>query len=732
MDAKRAILAGPAGQRLYGGTNAPGSGGTLTGLFLAAAEAVAGGAMSTPGVAQAITLNQRTLNMGKILQFYDWAAAGRYERFIRNTFLSNTTPSQNDIQIVANDHDDSDQVLTGTYEILCYLDGDMDSTPVVVASVAGTGANRVTANNVNLNAIPNGWHVFDLRRTVADGSIAVPYWMYVGAYVTPVFAPTQTGSFGITHEDYGVAKWGKVPIALDPPALPPLTYREATPFATAVNARELYRRNLSPTSNGDLPYLRTVAHPTTGEAIPTCLNVHGYNFNVFAAELPQVVLRDGPRGVGLLSGPTHLDFGRTDPIDPTRLGHVYFADPWSLGKIYNDGRIERQVGYRQTANGGLELLGDWSAIPEARRGFHLIWGAAWWLRTISADHLDTSRTVDRGDGFFENPHLPSPELNFTGPVQFVTDSLSLNVNGRPGRVCKVQYSADDHDAVPVVTEFVADSHNAWDVVCDPVEDIIYVSERRDHRIVAYSAVTGAYIRTILETADGDSYAYVSDDDRPTALQPLANIRAQDCVLPEGLFLQDGWLYFGSIVMRQVKRIDMATLDNPGGPTVEVVADLSGMDSKTEYCKIALGDGTFGPRNTVAVAAWEKEKNSVPWFFLPGGTPWNVHVPGSNANEFGRADDGHASEGYTTAVAIRNGRMVFGTADYGLIEMTLAVEGDELLNESTYAAGKSQYELAGYRLTHGIAGMRQWQSVELPWGMSAAVDYYLTQNGHTPP
>ncbi|MDO9094452.1 MAG: hypothetical protein Q8R98_03625 [Rubrivivax sp.] len=47
MDAKRAILSGPVGVRLYGGTNAPGSGGTLTGLFLAAAEAVASGAMGS-------------------------------------------------------------------------------------------------------------------------------------------------------------------------------------------------------------------------------------------------------------------------------------------------------------------------------------------------------------------------------------------------------------------------------------------------------------------------------------------------------------------------------------------------------------------------------------------------------------------------------------------------------------------------------------------------------------
>ncbi len=665
----------------------------------------------------AITLESRPVNIGNLVQFYQWSSATRYERFVRNIFLSNTNPAlNNDIQITANCHiPNVDTFLLGTYELLVKIDG--EGAPIVVSSMTITTlTERQKFPPVNLNAIPNGWHLFDIRRTDAqdDGSTFVPYWMYVGASTAQTWAPTQGGSWGIIHEEGPTIRWGKMPVVLDPPTFT-LPSRTATPFATAADRGDLFRRNLSPTINGDPPYLRAIAHPDGGKVM-TCLNHHGYNFNVFTAEQPKTILRDGPFGVGLISGATHLHVGRR--------GGVYFTDSWSVGHLYADGHIERLVGYRHTLDGQV-LVGDWSAIPEARRGFNLLWGMAWRPSTISQANLDTSRTVDRGDGTLENPH------NAPGPQLFVTDSLRLNVNGRPGRVCRIQFSKDNHAAVPVVTEFILDAHNAWDVVCTD-DDKLLVSERRAHRIAMYSAVTGAYIRTIIETANGDNYAIVSEDDTPVRLTSVATIRTQACVLPEGLFLQDGWLYFGSIAMGQIKKIDLSTLDAPGGPTVVVVVE-STFDRDSEYIKIALSDGTFGPRGTIFAVSWDKVKNSLPWAWLPNGTPWALNVPGSTSNNQGLAgSNGFTAEGYNTAVAAANGRLIVATADYGLVELTLGQDGDQTLDEDIYSAGKSEYERTlGKRMTHGVAGFRQWQSAQLPSrGVSAALDYYLDQNGHT--
>jgi len=393
-----------------------------------------------------------------------------------------------------------------------------------------------------------------------------------------------------------------------------------------------------------------------------------------------------------------------------------------MGHLHPDGRVERLVGYRHTDAGRI-LVGDWSAIPEARHGFNLLWGFAWRPITVSGATLDTNRLVDRGDGVLEHPHILGPEL-------FVSDSLRQNVNGRPGRVCRIRFSADQHNAVPVVTEFIPDAHNAWDVVCS-TDDVLYVSERRAHRIAAYDAYTGAYIRTVIETPEGNAYAYVNESDRPTGLQSITAIRAQACILPEGLFLQDGWLYFGSIVMGQVKRINLSTLDNPGGPTVEVAAEWTPV-AKSEYCKIALSDGTFGPRGTIFISTWETDRLGAPWAFLPGGAQWNIVQVASTPVDRGKNTESTESIGYGTSCCVGAGRLVYAGADYGVVEFTQTQSGDQLIDEATYGEGKRQYELAGRRLTHGVAGYRQWQELDLPWGESAEIDYYLSKNGHTAP
>jgi hypothetical protein len=150
-------------------------------------------------------------------------------------------------------------------------------------------------------------------------------------------------------------------------------------------------------------------------------------------------------------------------------------------------------------------------------------------------------------------------------------------------------------------------------------------------------------------------------------------------------------------------------------------------SKSEYCKIALSDGTFGPRGTIFISTWEVQRMGLPWAFKPDGTAWGIVTVGSyNANSGKGGKWGGI--GYSTACAVGGGRLIAGGADYGLVELTLAVAGDVQLNEDVYETGLGEYERAGYRLTHGIDGFGQF-GYALPWGQSAALDYYLTSQGH---
>jgi hypothetical protein len=206
---------------------------------------------------------------------------------------------------------------------------------------------------------------------------------------------------------------------------------------------------------------------------------------------------------------------------------------------------------------------------------------------------------------------------------------------------------------------------------------------------------------------------------------LASIRSQPCVAPEGLYVQNDWLYFGSIAMQQVKRVHLRN------GTAELVAQLDGLPPKTNYFKIAVSDGSFGPRGSVFVSTWDVERGGGPYCFLPDGTPWSIWEPGSHPFSEGRGGSWRGL-GYSTCVGSRFGRLLCGSADYGLVEITLAMPSDPpAIDKKLYAAGKTDYESAGFRLTHGVDGYGQF-GYPLPWGRSRAIDYYLSAHGHALP
>ncbi len=111
--------------------------------------------------------------------------------------------------------------------------------------------------------------------------------------------------------------------------------------------------------------------------------------------------------------------------------------------------------------------------------------------------------------------------------------------------------------------------------------------------MAFDAPTGALRWVVIS---GPDMASLNRSRQPLLRQPLSVVKEQTCVAPEGLYLQDGWLCFGSRAMEQVKRV------NPASGAIEVVASVL-CDLSSLYMKIAVIDGTFGPRSSVAVATW---------------------------------------------------------------------------------------------------------------------------------
>ena len=449
-----------------------------------------------------------------------------------------------------------------------------------------------------------------------------------------------------------------------------------------------------------------------------------YTWSALHAKMPTIGLLDGPRGVGCIAYGTHFQVS-TAVVDGVPRNNTYFCDPWRVGKISEDGTITTLVGYRhkgiaghwedvdnrfgpgtpsaysQLDRAGIELVGDWSAIPEDRRGFWELWGMAWDERTLV---LDTSTRIPTEGN--ENPHLGA------GPVMFAADS-------QHNRVCKIQFSATAHGVPPVVTEFIP-AQDPWDCVC--ADGVLYVSERKAHRICAYDATTGKLLRVVVQ---GQALATVNDQIRRVTLTTtLDAARAAPCVAPEGLFLQDGWLYFGSKAQAQVRRV---RLDGSG---LEVVRPVAVVDGLSEFVKLAVSDGTFGPRGTTFTWTWSNAQFGGPEVYFPDGSQmllwWNLQNGGTGWWK--------TTAGYGAAGAVAQGRLICANMSEGVYRITRSQAGDIPYTEAAtdpVVRGLAEWHRDGHHLLHGHHGMG-FYGAPLPWGKSADIDAYLANRGHVRP
>jgi hypothetical protein len=608
---------------------------------------------------------------------------GRYERYQRITVLSGTTASIRFFAYNIGGGGATRIFNASSYKLL--VDG------VERARISVAGGSREATFQLNLSSLTEGWHILDvvaINGGVAESCPTWPVWVSKGGRPAQATMPVTTGTYGLLHgPDEGLYTHitATVPAVFNP-VVRPLAVRETPAFNTALPRWQLVQSQWAVARRDDV-------HRTnvTAAGLMTTSNRQPYFWSDFTAKLPSLPLLDGPRGKASIVMPTHLQVGRR--------GGVYFVDPWRLGKIEPDGTVTTLAGWRHRTPPSfwgspqqLELVGDWSSIPAERRGFHEAWGLAWDPVSLATD---PSAGLIEG----EHPHL-------TGPRAFISDTQN-------NRVCVIEFSRNSRTAVPVVKEFITGLGDPWDVACDG--NLLYVSERSRHRIAAYNTQTGVLDHVLVS---GAGLATVSNVNRfVTRLGTLAQLRSQPCVAPEGLFKQDDWLYFGSYAMAQVKRVHLRT------GQVEVVAEPT-IDGNSTFMKIAVSDGTFGPRGTVFVAHWSNNYFGYPAAYLPGGKAWD-YLTGATG-----PGTPWAGAGYPTAVGVGQGKMVCGSSAEGLLVHSKALPTDRPI-PGQYANGEKEWLRRGFHLTHGPAGYGYY-GLPLPWGISSDIDVYLTTHGHVKP
>lgn len=409
-------------------------------------------------------------------------------------------------------------------------------------------------------------------------------------------------------------------------------------------------------------------------------------------QVPRVHLKDGPRGTGTVCFATHIEIGKgtqtADPASASRRNH-YVCQPWRVVRVSNTGHVTTLVGLRHATGAGdvpAELVGDWSSIPEERRGLWLPWGMCWDSRT-TLHNIDTSAAPIPAE---ENrqPHK-------TGPRGYIADS-------RWDRIVRAEFDGRSH-ATPAKVSEVFTGGGVWDCVEDESTNTMIVSQRDLHRVVRMT-FDGEVLETLI-ARDPSLPGDAATDARHIARVKsgtLPELQAQPIVSPEGLYLLDGLLYVGSLAQRQITVIDLET----GGIVRRVPVVVTG---NSMFVKLAVSDGSYAPRGTIFYCTFDVS-NGARWFGIkPDGSRWNS----GSGSVYGLED-------YQMAVGIGGGRMVVGGSDYGLYRHFNGPRIDATL----YKAGEREFYAKHLRVGYGPHGVGPYA---LPDAAGEALRYFVACN-----
>jgi len=422
--------------------------------------------------------------------------------------------------------------------------------------------------------------------------------------------------------------------------------------------------------SGDQLYLTNVApmrvvninRPNKhSSGVMSTANFQAYHYFYLQGKTPHLSFIDGPRGVASTAMLTHIQVDRH--------GGAYACSPWAVERIDQTGARRTRAGFRHKmppsyyGTPDLELIGDWSQVPVNLRQFWELWGLAFWKKTLALD----PNAPPQGGG---QPHLNGPQL-------FAASSGNHTI-------FRLTFPKDDFEADPVVTVFATGLARPFDVV--EHNDIVYVSEENANKISKWDAATGASLGTLLFTNK-----------------------------PQGMYLYKDWLYWGShIAPCKIERQNLVT-------GVREVVGTARIDDNSQFFKMAVSDGTFGPEFTVFYVTWSNARFGMPETILPTGGSWNYYNYDSPIG--GKGPYWNASS-YGCAVGVGNGRMYFSSAAEGLKMFSKALPGEVAVDIAKYQRGGIKYRDKGYRFIHGDFTFGYY-GFPLPFGEDPDMDYYMT-------
>ncbi len=604
---------------------------------------------------------------------------GRYERDQKVVIITPANPN-----VVAFTNDFIAGGIAVPFGVAATLTLTFDGQSVATKGVvpANTGVTFMP----DLTNVSEGWYFANVTG-LDDSWTVINYPVYVlkGAIAqSPTKIPVTTGSHTLAFTDPPVYQYGYVAARHDPTKVQ-YPAREYPAFSTIPVRHNLIFTSLVPARPGDgtRPLI-------TKEGVWTAANRQNYFYYDFEQGTPMLPMLDGPRGVGSCISPAFMGIGKAAPASTGPIGNVYFIESWRFGKVSKDGAVVTLAGWRhknmasyRSDPNTLELVGDWSAIPQSRFGFAQPWGMAWDERSL---------IVDENAEPIPDEHNLKPHLG-AGPVALISDTFHH-------RIVKLQFSATSHAIPPIVTEFIPPGtlSEPWAIIAIPGTRELVVSDRKHNRLCVFDMDTAALLRTLLTPQ------------------------------PEGLDFLDGHLYYASVLTKSIRKIEWATgIDTlVAGPSTPGSGLNYWINNNSRYMHIAVGDGTFGPRGAIAVATWSNIYYGYPLLFAPDGRNIDYVNPQGPIKGVPKP---LGLTSYNSSVAIGQGRLVFSSAEEGLHVASLALPTDPILDQAKYAAGAAQYKARGLVLTHGPGGYG-YNGEPMPWGITPEIDYFLTMQGHT--
>jgi hypothetical protein len=720
-----------------------------------------GAAGTTPATAStAVTVSspvpapvfvRRQVDLARVVAFDRQLMAGsRYERFQKHTSINSTTT----VHKINCDN----QAGGGAPVPFSYPRYGVQFAPLLPDNSLGAfvergtfslapGTTTTTTVTITLGGTESDGH-YQSRFVAYDAAGAVvanpvetlmEYWIVIDRNGTAKNDPRvviQSGNFDWTH--YPAPAPGKgwysyciLPKTAVVPSARPLPKRDAvTPFSTTLSPTAMARVSLLPAPDtiDQNPHYPCV----TDRGVTVCDNMQGYEPSHMFSKFPILPLVPGARGV--------CSFPFTLGGSGGRNGKFYGVTPWSIYVMDATGTGRTMAGlehagaptYWETpvtsvADPRIRVVGFWDPnIPPAERYPREAWGIAWDARSLL---LDTTAPPIGG----EQPHLPYTTTTgqlVDGPRYFFVDSL--------GRLVEGQTSGTDRAAPHRFTVRMSGLGDSWD--CATKGRSIYISIRDGHKIIEVSMDTYAKVRDVVFDATGFSLGVVGTQPRRWTWSggyPAGRdaCRAAKIVAPEGLDVisttnavgvvddSDLWLYWGSMAQAQVRRVNLTT------GAVEVVANVplsvgGGVDSY--YVQIAVSDGSYGPRGSVATTTFYNDNLGKPTFFRPDGTVWDYQgVAGGNYTQGIDCGAGGHWNGshYSTAVAIKEGRLFCADSSGAVNYFCKADAYDVVIDAAKGKAGWQKWLELGFSVQHGPYAVNR--SGPLPFGVDANLDYWMT-------